>query len=37
MEDLNLCAPNATITMMGNVLPNATIATELAIWPKTIG
>ncbi|GJY61750.1 putative reverse transcriptase domain-containing protein [Tanacetum coccineum] len=35
MEDLNLCAPNATITKMGNVLPNATSATELAIWPET--
>ncbi|GJS44876.1 putative reverse transcriptase domain-containing protein [Tanacetum coccineum] len=36
-EDLNLCTPNATITMMGNVLLNATSATELAIWPKTVG
>ncbi|GJS55508.1 putative reverse transcriptase domain-containing protein [Tanacetum coccineum] len=36
-EDLNLYAPNATITMMGNVLPNATSATELAIWPETVG
>ncbi|GJS54380.1 putative reverse transcriptase domain-containing protein [Tanacetum coccineum] len=34
-EDLNLCAPNATITMMVSVLPNATSATELAIWPVT--
>nr|GEZ00106.1 hypothetical protein [Tanacetum cinerariifolium]GEZ00700.1 hypothetical protein [Tanacetum cinerariifolium] len=34
-EDLNLCAPNATITMMVRVLPNATSATELAIWPVT--
>ncbi|GJW10952.1 hypothetical protein Tco_1576779 [Tanacetum coccineum] len=32
-EDLNLCAPNATITMMVSVLQNATSATELAIWP----
>ncbi|GKF69538.1 hypothetical protein Tco_0202595, partial [Tanacetum coccineum] len=36
-EDLNLCAPNATITMMVSVLPNATSATELAIWPVTVG
>ncbi|GJT77241.1 putative reverse transcriptase domain-containing protein [Tanacetum coccineum] len=36
MEDLNLCVRNATITMKGNVLPNATSATELAIWPETI-
>ncbi|GJZ88184.1 reverse transcriptase domain-containing protein [Tanacetum coccineum] len=36
-EDLNLCALNATITMMGNVLPNATSSTELAIWPETVG
>ncbi|GJV49835.1 reverse transcriptase domain-containing protein [Tanacetum coccineum] len=33
MEDLNLCAQNVTITMMVNVLQNATSATELAIWP----
>ncbi|GKF61197.1 hypothetical protein Tco_0181251 [Tanacetum coccineum] len=31
MEDLNLCAQNATITMTDNVLQNATSATELAI------
>ncbi|GKE27131.1 putative reverse transcriptase domain-containing protein, partial [Tanacetum coccineum] len=36
-EDLNLCALNATITMMGNVLPNATSVTELAVWPETVG
>ncbi|GJT58456.1 hypothetical protein Tco_1001989 [Tanacetum coccineum] len=36
-EDLNLYAPNATITMMSNVIPNATSATELAIWPETVG
>ncbi|GKF61093.1 hypothetical protein Tco_0181147, partial [Tanacetum coccineum] len=36
-EDLNLYAPNATITMMGNVLLNVTSATELAIWPETVG
>ncbi|GKA56467.1 reverse transcriptase domain-containing protein [Tanacetum coccineum] len=29
-NDLNLCAINATITMMGNVLPNATNAED---WP----
>ncbi|GJS83266.1 putative reverse transcriptase domain-containing protein [Tanacetum coccineum] len=28
-EDLNLCAPNATITMMVRVLPNAATTTEL--------
>ncbi|GKG07084.1 hypothetical protein Tco_0330053 [Tanacetum coccineum] len=37
IEDLNLCALNATVTMMGNVLLNATNATELAIWPETVG
>ncbi|GKD52689.1 hypothetical protein Tco_1281665, partial [Tanacetum coccineum] len=36
-EGLNLCAPNATITMMVSVLQNATSATELAIWPVTVG
>ncbi|GJZ98980.1 reverse transcriptase domain-containing protein, partial [Tanacetum coccineum] len=36
-EGLNLCAPNATITMMVSVLQNATSAIELAIWPVTIG
>ncbi|GKC44196.1 putative reverse transcriptase domain-containing protein, partial [Tanacetum coccineum] len=36
-EDLNLCALNATITKMVSVLPNATSATELAIWPVTVG
>ncbi|GKE32017.1 hypothetical protein Tco_1451339 [Tanacetum coccineum] len=35
-EDLNLCALNATITMMVNVLQNATSATGLAIWPTTV-
>ncbi|GJX74509.1 putative reverse transcriptase domain-containing protein [Tanacetum coccineum] len=34
-EDLNLCAQNATITMMVSVLQNATSATKLAIWPMT--
>ncbi|GKC90732.1 hypothetical protein Tco_1151381 [Tanacetum coccineum] len=33
MEETNLCAPNATITTMAHVPPNATSATELAIWP----
>nr|GEZ76370.1 reverse transcriptase domain-containing protein [Tanacetum cinerariifolium] len=33
-EDLNLCALNATITMMVHVLPITTSATELAIWPS---
>nr|GEY25111.1 putative reverse transcriptase domain-containing protein [Tanacetum cinerariifolium] len=28
---------NATIAMMVHVLPNATSATELAIWPVTVG
>ncbi|GKE11117.1 hypothetical protein Tco_1414668, partial [Tanacetum coccineum] len=37
MEDLNLCVLNATITMMVHVLPNAKSATELAIWPATVG
>ncbi|GKA41816.1 putative reverse transcriptase domain-containing protein, partial [Tanacetum coccineum] len=37
IEDLNLCVPNATITMRGSVLLNATSATELATWPETIG
>nr|GEV38803.1 hypothetical protein [Tanacetum cinerariifolium] len=32
----NPCDPNATITMMVRVLPNATSATELAIWPMTL-
>ncbi|GKD76132.1 hypothetical protein Tco_1334414, partial [Tanacetum coccineum] len=36
-EDLNLCAQDATITMMVSVLQNAISATELAIWPVTIG
>ncbi|GJT28528.1 hypothetical protein Tco_0908803 [Tanacetum coccineum] len=36
--DLNLCAQNGTtITMTVNVLPNATSATELAIWLVTVG
>ncbi|GKA29104.1 putative reverse transcriptase domain-containing protein [Tanacetum coccineum] len=33
--DLNPYALNETITMMVHVLPNATSATELAIWPVT--
>ncbi|GJX00263.1 putative reverse transcriptase domain-containing protein [Tanacetum coccineum] len=37
MEDLNLCAQNATITMTVNVLQNATSVTELAIWLVTVG
>ncbi|GKD96674.1 reverse transcriptase domain-containing protein [Tanacetum coccineum] len=37
MADLSHCALNATITMMDLVLPNATSATELAIWPMTVG
>ncbi|GKA63736.1 hypothetical protein Tco_0763342 [Tanacetum coccineum] len=36
-EDLNLYSLNETITMMVSVLPNATSATELAIWPVTVG
>ncbi|GJW75611.1 putative reverse transcriptase domain-containing protein [Tanacetum coccineum] len=36
-EDLNLCAQNATITMTVNVPQNAISATELAIWPVTVG
>nr|GEX29306.1 hypothetical protein [Tanacetum cinerariifolium] len=35
--DLSHCALNATITMMVQVLPNVISATELAIWPVTIG
>nr|GEX92863.1 hypothetical protein [Tanacetum cinerariifolium] len=35
--DLSCCVLNATITMMVHVLPNATSATELAIWPVTVG
>ncbi|GJV76732.1 hypothetical protein Tco_1508316 [Tanacetum coccineum] len=35
-EDLNLCAPNATITMMGSVLPSALTAKGLAIRPMTV-
>ncbi|GJS07258.1 putative reverse transcriptase domain-containing protein [Tanacetum coccineum] len=36
-DDLNLYAPNATITMMVSVLQNATSATDLAIWLVTVG
>ncbi|GKC81677.1 hypothetical protein Tco_1137394 [Tanacetum coccineum] len=36
-EDLNLCAQNATITMMVNVLQNVTSKTELAIWLMAVG
>nr|GEV54519.1 hypothetical protein [Tanacetum cinerariifolium] len=36
-EDLNLCAPNATITMTDHVLSNVISATELAIWPVIVG
>ncbi|GJY75952.1 hypothetical protein Tco_0481068 [Tanacetum coccineum] len=35
--DLSRCVLNATITMMVHVLPNATSATELAIWPVIVG
>ncbi|GKA34549.1 hypothetical protein Tco_0720978 [Tanacetum coccineum] len=37
IEDLNPYAKNATITTTVHVLPNATSATELAIWPVTVG
>ncbi|GKE60693.1 hypothetical protein Tco_1511060 [Tanacetum coccineum] len=36
-RDLNPYALNATITMTVHVLPNATSATELAIWIVTVG
>ncbi|GKC46013.1 reverse transcriptase domain-containing protein, partial [Tanacetum coccineum] len=36
-KNLNPNRLNATITMMVHVLPNATSATELAIWPVTVG
>ncbi|GJZ42470.1 putative reverse transcriptase domain-containing protein [Tanacetum coccineum] len=32
-KESNLCAPNATITMMGRVLPSALTAKGLVIWP----
>ncbi|GKC12207.1 putative reverse transcriptase domain-containing protein [Tanacetum coccineum] len=35
MDDLNLCALNATTTMMGSVLLSAPITRGLAIWPGT--
>nr|GEZ43047.1 putative reverse transcriptase domain-containing protein [Tanacetum cinerariifolium] len=35
--DLSRCVLNATITMMVHVLPNATSATDLAIWLVTVG
>ncbi|GKB64244.1 hypothetical protein Tco_0920430 [Tanacetum coccineum] len=35
-EGLNLCAPSATITMMGHVLPSVLTAKGLAIWSLTI-
>nr|GEU59736.1 reverse transcriptase domain-containing protein [Tanacetum cinerariifolium] len=35
-KDLNLCTPNATITMMGSVLPSAQIARGFSIWPGTV-
>nr|GEY09418.1 transposon Ty3-G Gag-Pol polyprotein [Tanacetum cinerariifolium] len=35
--DLSRRVLNATITMMVHVLPNATSATELAIWPVIVG
>ncbi|GKE60084.1 putative reverse transcriptase domain-containing protein [Tanacetum coccineum] len=34
-KDLKLCVLNATFTMMVYVLPNATSAIDLAIWPAT--
>ncbi|GJT69478.1 hypothetical protein Tco_1028764 [Tanacetum coccineum] len=34
-DDLNLCVPNATITMMGSVLPSALTARGLAIRSVT--
>ncbi|GJS72574.1 putative reverse transcriptase domain-containing protein [Tanacetum coccineum] len=37
MEDLNLCALNATTITMGSVLPSAPTARGLAIWPMTVG
>nr|GEV27094.1 hypothetical protein [Tanacetum cinerariifolium] len=37
MGDQSHCALNETITMMVRVLSNATSATELAIWPVTVG
>nr|GEX51625.1 putative reverse transcriptase domain-containing protein [Tanacetum cinerariifolium] len=36
IEGLNMCAPNATITMMGRVLPSALTARGLAIQPMTV-
>ncbi|GJW08178.1 hypothetical protein Tco_1570601 [Tanacetum coccineum] len=36
MGDLSHCALNETITTMVHVHPNATSATELAIWPVTV-
>nr|GEX48117.1 putative reverse transcriptase domain-containing protein [Tanacetum cinerariifolium] len=36
IEGLNLCAPNATITMMGRVLPSALTARGLVIQPMTV-
>nr|GEW37272.1 hypothetical protein [Tanacetum cinerariifolium] len=35
-EDRNLCAPNSTITMMGNVLSSVLTAKGLAIRPVTV-
>nr|GFB33669.1 hypothetical protein [Tanacetum cinerariifolium] len=37
MADLSHCVLNETITMMVHVLPNATSATNLAIYPVTVG
>nr|GEX82308.1 hypothetical protein [Tanacetum cinerariifolium] len=37
IRDLKHYALNATITMMVHVHPNATSATELTIWPVTVG
>ncbi|GKD69032.1 hypothetical protein Tco_1323122, partial [Tanacetum coccineum] len=34
-KGLNLCALNATITMMVSVLQNAISTTGLAVWPVT--
>ncbi|GKE89937.1 hypothetical protein Tco_1567412, partial [Tanacetum coccineum] len=36
MEDLNLCAPNATIAMMGSVLPSALTTRGLVIRSVTV-
>ncbi|GKF43171.1 hypothetical protein Tco_0129723, partial [Tanacetum coccineum] len=35
-EGLNLCAPSATITMMGRMLLSVLTTKGLAIWPMTV-